>query len=790
MLRILDRYIVREVLLPFCLSLLVLTFLLMIPTIMVQGEQLIAKGVDWVTVVRILATLLPSALGITIPMALLLGILFGLGRLSADREFVALQACGVSIFRMLRPIALLAAAATAATAYVMIVLLPDQNQKFREITFNVLTSSAEGDIKPRVFFQGFGPNRALYVRDVGGPGEWRDVFLADSSSDETTAYFAKRGRLAIDRNRQTIELVLENGARHTTYLSKPDAYNGGPFSQLLLSIDWQTAFPRTTLLKGLNEMTIAELRAKIAENTKTGSASVLELFTIQQKFAFPAACVVLALIGLALGVTNRTDGTLGAFVIGIAVVMIYYTLLWSSRALAVGGRLPPSLAPWIANILFGVAGILLVLWRARFADRPIRIPLPNFRRDSPPAPGSPAQPGPRAGRPRRVVTVVVRVPQFDLPRPRLLDLYIGRQYLRVFVLAVVGLLGVFYISTFIDMADRVFRGSATTGLLLQYLYFETPRYAYLIIPMAALVATLVVVGSLTKNSELIVMRACGVSLYRSAVPLLLFAIVLSGVLYQMQENVLAYSNRRADAILHVMRGFPARTFGVLSRSWIIGQEGDIYHYEVFDPARNLFDRLTVFALDKQSWRLASLTYAKDVVLVSSPGSDADRGFAWQGKQGWTRAFKAATRGKITRDVVSYTQYAALKLPLEPPTYFKTDEPDAERMTYGQLKNYIEQLRTSGFHVVPYLVQLQRKVAFPFVTLIMTLLAVPFAVTTGRRGALYGVGVGIVLAIVYWTMMSVFGAVGAGGVISPVLAAWAPNILFALAAAYLVLTVRT
>ena len=265
----------------------------------------------------------------------------------------------------------------------------------------------------------------------------------------------------------------------------------------------------------------------------------------------------------------------------------------------------------------------------------------------------------------------------------------------------------------------------------------------------------------------------------------------------MQENVLAYSNRRADAILHVMRGFPAKTFGVLSRSWIVGQEGDIYHYEIFDPTRNLFDRLTLFALDTEDWRLTALTYATEVVLMPSPGSDADRGFAWQGRQVWTRAFttarprnsKAARRAGVRRSPV-YTPYADAKLPLEPPTYFKTDEPEAERMTYAQLSSYIEQLRTSGFHVVPYMVQLQRKVAFPFVTLIMTLLAVPFAVTTGRRGALYGIGAGIVLAIVYWTMMSVFGAVGAGGLISPMLAAWAPNILFAAAAAYLILTVRT
>jgi lipopolysaccharide export LptBFGC system permease protein LptF len=73
---------------------------------------------------------------------------------------------------------------------------------------------------------------------------------------------------------------------------------------------------------------------------------------------------------------------------------------------------------------------------------------------------------------------------------------------------------------------------------------------------------------------------------------------------------------------------------------------------------------------------------------------------------------------------------------------------------------------------------------------MTLLAVPFAVTTGRRGALYGIGVGIVIAIVYWVALSVFGAFGAGGVLPPMLAAWAPNLLFGAVAAYLVLTVRT
>ena len=88
------------------------------------------------------------------------------------------------------------------------------------------------------------------------------------------------------------------------------------------------------------------------------------------------------------------------------------------------------------------------------------------------------------------------------------------------------------------------------------------------------------------------------------------------------------------------------------------------------------------------------------------------------------------------------------------------------MNYQQLERYIHELRQSGYDVLEHEVELYRKVAFPFVTLVMTFLAVPFAVTTGRRGAMYGIGIGIVLALVYWTMITVFAAFGAGGIDQP------------------------
>jgi len=789
-LKTLDRYLVREVVPPKLLALAGLTFVLMLPPILQNAEQLIAKGVGWSIIVRALLTLTPQALSVTIPMALLYGILFGLGRLSADREFVALQACGVSIFRMMRPLAMLAIVATAATAYETIVALPDANQTFREITFNAVAAGAETDIKPRVFYNNF-PNKVLYVRDVEPGRGWRDVFLADASQpDRTTVYVARQGRLAIDRVKRKVELVLESGTVHTTYPTQPEAYDGATFERSVLDMDADTVFPRTQIIKGDNEKTIAELRKTAAENVKNGGINYSQLYTIQQKFSLPAACFVLALIGLALGASNRKDGKLASFAFGTGVVFAYYVLLYSSRAAALGGRLPPSFAPWLVNLILGGAGIFLLLWRARSADQPIRISVPTFWRREKRAPEPAARAETATEPPRRRAVVVFKLPDINWPRPSLLDVYISRQYLSVFGLAFVALVGIFYISTFIDLADKLFGGRATPRMLLRYFYFATPQYVYYIIPMSALVATLVTIGVLTKNSELIVMRACGISLYRSSVPLLLFAALASLTLFELQERVLATTNREATRLNALIRGYPVEQFGVLNRQWIVGRSGDIYRYEHFDPRINQFNQLSMFRLDERAWKLDTLTYATHAALLKRSGADDQPVLMWVARNGWIRQFGTARHRNGERPAVKYSAFDERTISLEPPSYFKTEEVQADRMTYQELKAYIAQLRASGYHVVPYLVQLQRKVAFPFVTLVMTLLAVPFAVTTGRSGAFYGIGVGLVLSLIYWTALSIFGALGAGGWMAPALAAWAPNILFAAAAGFMLLTVRT
>jgi lipopolysaccharide export LptBFGC system permease protein LptF len=157
---------------------------------------------------------------------------------------------------------------------------------------------------------------------------------------------------------------------------------------------------------------------------------------------------------------------------------------------------------------------------------------------------------------------------------------------------------------------------------------------------------------------------------------------------------------------------------------------------------------------------------------------------WLLSQGWKREFGPKTQ------VGAFQPLQDIGARLETADYFETEAREPELMNFGQLRAYITELKSSGYNVLDHEVGLHRKIAFPFVTLVMTLIAVPFAVTTGRRGAMYGIGVGIVLALVYWTMISVFAAFGQGGLIDPVLAAWAPNLIFGAAAVYLLLTVRT
>ena len=795
MLKTIDRYVIREVVPPFVLSLLIFTFVLELPQLMGQLEELLAKGVPWQTVGRIILLLSPQALGLTIPMALLVGLLIGLGRLSTDREFVALLACGVSPYRLLRPVAVLASVATAATLYVMVVALPDANQTYREILFGIVSQKLESDVKPRVFFQEF-PDWVLYPSNDAEPGQagWSEVMLANTSKpDAVELYMARRGQIVLDPAKRTVRLVMTDGIKYAT--AGPGESSTTRFLQeLVIPLDPNTIFHPADIARGLTEKTIALLRADIEDKVRRKESPHNEVMAIHAKFSIPTACVVFALIALGLGLRVARDGKLGGFVVGIGVIFAYYIAMFLAESLAKGHRIPAEYARWVPNLLLGPLGIVALVWRAQHAEgrfpfgsrlsqfwraASARLRLPAFtrasaaRQQAQPVPGAPtAAPAVRRARPG--VRLVVRVPRMYVPMPSLIDRYISRTYLRVAGVSFFALLGLFYISTFIDRSDKMFKGQATAGMVGHLLVLLTPQFVYYVIPIAALLSALVTYGLLARSSELTVMKACGISLYRTALSVVILSLGMSGVLFALEQRLMASANRQAEILDAKIRGRQPRTLNLLNRRWVVGPDRVIYHYGLFDPQRNEMYGLTMFTPRADRWELSSETFVRRAIFKDN---------VWVGEQGWTQDF--------TTDPPKWKPIDRSPLPgMESPEYFTTEPPDAELMSVAELRRYIVELEPSGFNTTPLKVELHRKLAFPFVTLVMTLLAVPFGMSAGKHGALYGVGLGIVIALSYWILISAFVAIGKAGLLTPVLAGWAPNILVAGLAAYLFLRART
>ena len=275
------------------------------------------------------------------------------------------------------------------------------------------------------------------------------------------------------------------------------------------------------------------------------------------------------------------------------------------------------------------------------------------------------------------------------------------------------------------------------------------------------------------------MRACGVSLYRAAAPLLLLGLVSSGMLFLLEERVLAEANKKADELEDTIHDRPHHTINIANRNWLIGSQDRIYYYERFDRERGALRNVSAFTPATQPYRLVGEIHA---ALATCPDRACLDG-RWRAAYGWEQRF--ALDHRPTR-----TSFSQRVIPLDPFKEFTLAQVDASMMTFNELRDYIRRSRASGFGITEEQVNLHSKLAFPAVALVMTALAIPFAVTTGRRGALYGIGLAIVLSVAYWLLMAFFLAAGKAGMLPAPLAAWATNILFLAIAGYLVLTVRT
>jgi len=333
--------------------------------------------------------------------------------------------------------------------------------------------------------------------------------------------------------------------------------------------------------------------------------------------------------------------------------------------------------------------------------------------------------------------------------------------------------------TLFELLSDILRNQVSPLTVGEYLLNVTPYFLYYpIAPLSMLLAVLVTFGLLQRTNEITAIKATGISLYRVIVPVLIASTLVAGVLFLSDQFYLPYTNKRQDALRNQIKGKPAQTYLRPDRKWIFGQHSDIYYYQFFDPDRDVFGGVSVFQFDPHSFQLTHRITA-DRARWSSPMG------RWVYEQGWERSLNGSAIESYRRfDVATYPQLA------EAPVYFKKEIIQSSEMNYEELRRYIHDLEQSGFDVVRLRVQLQKKLAYPLITFVMAVLAVPFALSAGKRSALTGVATAIGIGVFYWIIAALFEDMGNLSQLPPAVAAWSPDLVFGCIGGYLILRMPT
>jgi LPS export ABC transporter permease LptG len=337
--------------------------------------------------------------------------------------------------------------------------------------------------------------------------------------------------------------------------------------------------------------------------------------------------------------------------------------------------------------------------------------------------------------------------------------------------------------TYFEIIGNILRNHIALPIVGAYLWYLAPSMLYQITPLAVLIAVLVTFGVLNRNSEIVAMKATGISLYRLVIPIVTIASILAISLFLFDQFYLPQANRRQEALHNIIKGRPPQTVLHPEQNWIFGEPhagepGRIFYYKFFDPDRNEFADLSVFEFDPSTFSLSRRIFAARAVW------DSQAGF-WRMTNGWQRDMEGS-------NVTAYRPFiqAAFAELHEDPSYFKKENLQAQEMNFGQLDRYIDDLRQSGFDTMRLRVELWQKLAYPLATILMAVLAVPFALSMGRRGSLTGIAVAIAVALAYWVVSGLFGAMGNVNYLPAPLAAWSADILFGLVGGYLLLRTPT
>jgi len=759
--RILDRYIVREVFRHALLGLVVFTFVFFVPQLVRLMELFVRHSGSGARILTLFLCLFPAVFVFTVPMATLIGVLLGLGRMSADSEIIALTALGIGRRRILLPVGVLALTGAVVTLAMTTWLGPLALRTFRTLQADLITSQVSFALQPRVFDERF-PKLVLYVNDVSASGtQWHGVFLAQTGSESGSQLTLAENAIVIAEPKLgKLELHLQGGTTHEFSRDDADHYSVTAFGQS----DWPIEFSGLAAAppRQLNnpERSMRELWNDEGPGWREARVE------LHRRLAFPMACFAFALVAVPLGAQPRRGGRAAGALLAVILIAVYYLL---SVMGARQGTLPPAAGVWMANAVLFAMGLTLLPRMEQFRGenrwfQPVlyfqsRRRLLRRRRAQARARAAVANGSNGENASQEIMA------QSSGSFPQLLDIYVLRRFFSYFALLMAAFVFLFETFTFFELLDDIARHRVPFLIVVDYFRYLAPYLLYQLAPLGALVAVLVTLGIMSKNNEIVAIKASGISMYRLALPLLLAGLVLAGTMIVLDDTYLPYANQRQDALHNLIKGRPPQTYTHPQR-WIFGESSKIYNYDLFDPTEKLFGGLTVLEIDPATFQVRRRIFAS-----RARWSETQKVWVLEGS--WVRDFAdgAIVRYDRLPPVTSLPELT------EPPSYFNREVRQAFQMSWRELRRYIDGLQRAGFDASTLSVQWHEKIAFPLLAPVSMLLAIPFAFLVGTRGAVGGVALGVGFGIAYWSLAKLMEAMGGVGQLPPILAGWSPDIIF-------------
>jgi LPS export ABC transporter permease LptF/LPS export ABC transporter permease LptG len=789
MIRLIDRSITREVTGYLILTAVISTVILFASQAADFAELVVKRNVSPTLIRTLFLSLLPRVVVITLPLSLLVGVMTGLGRMGADHEITATSAAGISPLRLVVPLVVLGLVISlivfALTAYV----IPRSYRRFHEIRAELLLQGLRTTVKPRVFDDRF-VDKVLYIEDIDRRTDrWNRIFLAmtDDRAPSPVVITARTGMLELGDTPETSLLVLENGFIHRR-TEGDQRYEVEAFDRLLLRFDAHSRQGRDgeraspSPRQRIQQMTLGELM-QASDDPEFRRRLRIEL---HKRLAFCFAPLIFALLGSAVSVRpQRMSRGLG-LTLSLLLSCIYYLVLLAGENFARAGAVRPFIGLWAANALFLMLAFLISRrdpsWlKARTKQRLWNVvehgvrALKTLRR--------------RLVRATAVEWIRTERPQPDRRAfPHILDRYIVKTFLSALLPVLVGLWMLLLVFTLFELASDIINNRISAHRVAEYCLYLTPVIVVYTLGPSLLLGAMICFSLLGRTSELVAMKASGLSVYRLALPVLGMCAVFSLAILWGQDSIIPAAHARQDALrFYIKRGrFPQELeLAPATPSWVMaGPESSIasktyrvYHYTRYDRWKQRLDRPLVVELSASDF---------------APRDRLEAQWAQWDPASSKWVFAHATHWRFrSSHILSQHESPLLVVALpEGPDYFTKEPLKPDHMTTSQLMRYIRHLSQTGVDTTELEVALHRKNALALTCLVMGFFGIPFGIAFGRQGALSALALGAGLGLASWLMQDIFSQLGKYGYFSPVIAAWAPCGLLGAGGLYALFRCRT